>query len=106
MVAEQLVFLDESGVNMMSGERTSGWSKKGTKIPVKRSYQRHDNFSILPAMNINGYLACIVYKGGVDSVSFEDFVVNHVLPKCNKHPGPNSILVMDNAAIHRPNQRV
>jgi hypothetical protein len=103
-VAGQLIFVDESGVNLSSGEKTHGWGKKGNKIPYKTVFQKRDNFSILPAMNVEGYMAINVYKGGVNSATFEDFIINEVLPKCHPYPGPNSIIVMDNAAIH--NMRV
>ena len=71
--AEQLVFLDESGVNMRCGDRIHGWSKKGAKISCKISAQKGKNFSILPAMNIDGYLACCVYQGAVNGDIFEAF---------------------------------
>jgi hypothetical protein len=32
---------------------------------------------------------------------FNSFIEQHVLPLCNQYPGPRSIIVMDNAQIHR-----
>ena len=93
--------MDESDVNMRSGDHTHGWSKKGAKIPYKTSIKKGENFSILPAMNIDGYIACCVYKGAVNGDTFETFVEQELIPLCQPYPGPNSIIVMDNAAIHR-----
>ena len=82
-------------------DRTHGWSKKGAKICCKISAQKGENFSILPTMNIDGYLACCVYKGAVNGDTFEAFVERELLPLCQPYPGPNSVIIMDNAAIHR-----
>lgn len=96
-----MIFLDESGVNARSGERTHGWGPKGQIIPYPVHFQKCTNFSILPAMTVDGYIACQVYAGGVNADTFNAFVENELLPLCNEFPGPNSIIVMDNASIHR-----
>jgi hypothetical protein len=62
--------------------------------------QRAENISLLPAFTIDGYLACSVIRGAVDGEAFDNFIENSVLPYCNPYPGPKSIIVMDNAAIH------
>ena len=99
--AHQLVFLDESGVNLRTGERKYGWAKKGNRAVVNTATGMRENFSLLPAMNIDGYLACCVYKGAVNGATFEAFVEHELLPLCNPYPLPNSIIVMDNASIHK-----
>jgi hypothetical protein len=68
--ADQVIFLDESGVNARSGDRTHGWSPKGQIIPKKIAFKRHGNFSVLPAMSVNGYLACCVYEGAVNADTY------------------------------------
>ena len=52
-------------------------------------------------MTVNGYIACQVYSGSVNGDIFNSFVENQLLPLCNEYPGPNSVIVMDNASIHR-----
>ena len=99
--APQLVFLDESGINSKLGERTHGYSKKGKVIRHKVSPGRAENFSLLPALTIDGYIACQLYRGPVNAEHFTDFIQYDVLPKCTPYPGPRSIIVMDNASIHR-----
>ena len=52
-------------------------------------------------MTVDGYIACQVYSGAVNADTFNAFVEHELLPLCNPYPGPNSIIVMDNALIHR-----
>ena len=99
--AEQVIFFDESGVNARSGDRTHGWSPKGQIILKKIAFKWHGNFSVLPAMSVNGYLACCVYEGAVNADIYTAFVEEKLLPHCNAFPGSRSIIVMDNASIHR-----
>jgi hypothetical protein len=98
--AEQLVFLDESGINAQSGERFYGRSERGKIARLVVPFGRGENFTILPAMTVDGYIACNIYRGGVTSERFREFVETDVLPLCTPFPGPRSIIIMDNAAIH------
>jgi len=99
--ADQLVFLDESGINLKLRERTHGWGPKGQRIPSKVSGAKAVNMSLLPAITIDGYVACSVYEGGIDADTFYAFVKDKVIPLCTPFPGPRSVVIMDNAAIHR-----
>ena len=98
--ADQLVFLDESGINARSGERTHGWGLKGKVIPSKVPGKKAENFSVLPALTVDGYIACNVYQGSVNMETFTAFVEHDLLPRCTRYPGPRSVIIMDNAAIH------
>ena len=98
--AHQLVFIDESGVNPRTGERTRGWGKKGRVVKSKAPGPRGENYSVLPAMTIDGYIACKIYPGGVNKATFKSFIFDDLLPLCNAWPGSNSVIVMDNAKIH------
>ena len=98
--AEQLVFLDESGINAQSGERTRGWSEKGRIARLALPFGKGENFTVLPVMTLNGYIACNIYQGVVNAEKFKDFVQHDVLPCCTPFPGPRSIIIMDNASIH------
>ena len=99
--AHQLVFIDESGLNSKLGERDYGWGRRGERVRVKVSGQKSSNFSLLPAFTVDGYIACNVYDGAVNGERFEDFIENDVLPHCTPYPGPRSVIIMDNASIHR-----
>lgn len=98
--AEQLVFLDESSFNSKLGRRFRGYAPKGEAIHVKVKSGRAENLSILPAFTIDGYIACNVYKGGVNKDDYIGFLEDNLLPQCGQYPGPRSIIIMDNCAIH------
>jgi hypothetical protein len=96
---EQLVFLDESEINAKSGERTYCYGPKGKIIYSKAPAIRADNYSVLPAKTMNGYIACNIYHGVVNAEIFKAFVHDDVLPKCSSFPGPRSIIIVANATI-------
>lgn len=97
----QLCFLDESVANEHICHRKHGWSLFGITsriiLPVKRS-ERH---SVLPCYDVIGIMCHHIYQGAIDGSRFEWFLDNYVLPRCNPYPGSRSVLVMDNASIHR-----
>jgi hypothetical protein len=99
---DQLIFIDESGINSKLGERSRGWGPKGKPVPFKVVTQKAENLSLLPAFTIDGYMTCSIFRGAINAEIFEDFIEYDVLPYCNPFPGPKSIIVMDNAGIHVP----
>jgi hypothetical protein len=99
---EQVVFVDESGVNSGSGTRTHGWGPKGRIIPYPVLFQNRGNFSILPAMTMNGYIVTEVYAGAVNADTFNAFVEHQLIPALRaEDPDREWIIVMDNATIHK-----
>jgi hypothetical protein len=98
---EQLVFLDESGVNWKLTQPTHGWGPKGERTRIKVHTRRAVNLSLLPALTLDGYIACNVYEGGVTTDRYMEFIEHDLLPKCGRYPGPKSVIVMDNCKIHR-----
>jgi transposase len=99
--AEQVVCLDESAANERTGDRKRGWAPIGDECIAHYSIKRSERWSILPAMCLDGYLAYDIYQGGYTSEMFERFLQYDVLPQCNPYPQPRSIIIMDNASIHR-----
>jgi transposase len=99
--ASELIFLDESAANERTGDRKRGWSLKGLICPIDTPVKKSERWSILPALTIDGYLDYIVYQGAITSKIFLDFVEQKVLPYCNPRPGPRSVLILDNASIHK-----
>jgi len=77
-----------------------GYAKKGEVARQHVPGPKSENYSLLPALTLQGYVACNVYQGPVDGEMFLDFIEYDVLPHCTKFPGPRSIIIMDNAAIH------
>jgi hypothetical protein len=99
--ADQLVFVDESAANERTLDRKYGWAPINTQSIEIRPAKRTERWSMLPAYTINGYIAWQVVQASYTTASFNEFIANHVLPLCSPYPGVRSILVMDNAQIHR-----
>jgi hypothetical protein len=57
------------------------------------------SYSILPALSITGILTVSIVKGSFNGALFLEFL-KLCLASMNPFPGDNSILVMDNCAIH------
>lgn len=98
---DQLVFIDESAANERTGDRRFGWSKVGAACTVARPLKRSERWSILPALCNNGYIDWLVHQGSITAEIFLAFLKERVLPNCEAYPGRRSVLVMDNASIHK-----
>ncbi len=57
-------------------------------------------YSLLPAISLDGILHLEVVEGAVTGTDFRRFVQG-LLPLMNEWPLPNSVLVIDNASIHK-----
>jgi len=57
-------------------------------------------YSILPALSLDGILHLDVEGRSYTAMMFNDFV-NGLLDNTNPFPGRNSVVVMDNASIHK-----
>lgn len=92
---ENLIFLDESGVNLamlrIYARALKGHRARGTK-PQKRG----KNVSLLTALSLDKIIASINIYGAVNGVAFEAFIANKLVP--NLWTG--ACVVMDNAKIH------
>ena len=95
------MFLDEFGFNDKTGLPKYGFSYRGTPAYSSQPACRSKNFSLLPAMSVDGLFAASVFEGSVTKEIFNDFVKYKVLPHCNPFPAAKSVIVMDNANIHR-----
>lgn len=98
--SDQLVFVDESGCDKRIGFRRTGWAPSGVTPVQIAQFQREQRWQILPAYTQDGILFSLVFQGSTDSAIFEEFI-EQLLPSCNPFPGKYSVLVMDNASIHR-----
>ncbi|TFK79998.1 hypothetical protein K466DRAFT_450136, partial [Polyporus arcularius HHB13444] len=57
-------------------------------------------FSLLPALSVDGIIALDLFEGSVTKNRFISFVRDQLAPKLTPYPGPRSVVVMDNCAIH------
>ena len=96
----QLVYVDESGCDSRIGFRRSGWSPLGTTPVQVAQFHRDRRYQILPAYSQDGVELVRIYPGSTDSIIFEDYI-EQLLQHCGRRPAPKSVLVMDNASIHR-----
>jgi len=96
---ERLVFTDESAVNMLTTYRTMGRAYKGKRARVKSYFQRGDRYSVLPGLSLNGIVYAQIIQGSFNGSTFKIFLKG-LLACMNPYPSPQSVLVMDNCAIH------
>ena len=99
--AAQLIFVDESAANERTMDRKFGWGLKGQKARETRPAKRSECWSLLPAYTLDGYITYDLIQGSYTTELFNTFIETKVLRLCNPSPGPRSILVMDNAKIHK-----
>lgn len=97
---EQLVFADESHFNQLMMRRPYAWSKRGERACQYEFQFRGAKYSILPAITLDGIIHLEVLENAVTGADFRRFVED-LLPRMNEWPLPNSVLVIDNASIHK-----
>ncbi len=95
-MAKDLIFLDESGVNL-GLTRLFARSQKGQRAYGERPHQRGQNVSIISAMSFQGIRAQFSLMGGTDAVTFEAFISQKLVPKLWK----GACVIMDNCSIHK-----
>ncbi|KAF9242508.1 hypothetical protein BU15DRAFT_86728 [Melanogaster broomeanus] len=68
-------------------------------------HKRGERWSIIPALTTGGYIALRAIPGSVNGEDCFEFILNDewipILPKMAQFPQRNSVLVMDNASIHK-----
>ena len=94
--AENLIFLDESGVNLAM-TRLYGRALKGERVRGEKPLKRGQNISLLSALSLEKVVASRNIYGSVDAITFEAFVVVDLVPKLKK----GDCIIMDNAKIHQ-----
>jgi transposase len=70
-------------------------------VELTYSFKRSERWSLLPALTVNRYLSYTIFQGAITLELIEEFLEYQVLPFCNPHPAPNSVIVLNNASIHR-----
>ena len=93
--AEDLIFIDESGINLAM-VRLYARALKGQRARGEKPLKRGKNISIIGALSLSKLLASINIYGSVDAVTFEGFIRIKLVPKLWK----NACVIMDNAKIN------
>ncbi|GES91797.1 homeodomain-like protein [Rhizophagus clarus] len=100
---DQLIFIDESSKDERTLNRSYGYSNRGCKLQHNVIFLRGKRYTILPALSLDGYIAVDIIEGSCNKERFKDFILSKVIPQMYPFPGPNSVLIMDNAKIHHNN---
>jgi transposase len=95
ILAKDLVFIDESGVNLAL-TRLHARSPKGSRAHGKRPQKRGRNVSLIGALGFKGLLAEAKIMGAVDGLTFEAFIARRLVPKLWE----GACIIMDNCSIH------
>lgn len=99
--ASQCVFVDESAFNERTGWRHFAYSQVGQPGRYRGDTTRGRIWSVLPAYTSEGYLSCTLLKeGAIDGDEFYRWVVEDLLPCCNRYPQTKSVIIMDNCQTH------
>lgn len=94
--AEDLVFLDEAGVNLAL-VRLYARALRGCRARGTRPQKRGKNVSMIGAIALKGIVASINLVGATDGLTFEAFVIQKLIPNLWK----GATVVWDNSSIHQ-----
>lgn len=95
ILAQNLIFIDESGVNLAM-TRLRARSAKGKRAYSPKPSRRGQNVSLIGALGLQGVVADYSLKGSTDGLTFEAFISQKLVPKLWK----GACVVMDNCSIH------
>lgn len=96
-----LVFLDEVSIDNQGLLRTKGYGIIGEKLIYRGEFTRKPRMSMLAFLGQNGILETYVTEGTFNRLKFfencKDFALSGI---CQKHPGRNSVWILDGAKIN------
>lgn len=98
---ENLVFMDEAGVNLAM-VRLYARAPKGQRAIGDRPANRGKNVSLVNALSLRGPIAPLTIAGAMDGLTFEAYIIRCVAP--NLWPG--AVLVVDNSPTHKATEEV
>ena len=116
----QLVFVDESAFDRRVSRRQFAWAPIGSRarrrdfsIRGKRyevrltssypTFHLSDRYSVLPALSLDGIIAVEVLDRPFTAATFSKFIEG-LLDEMNPWPQRNSVIIMDNASIHKSDE--
>lgn len=101
----QLVFVDESSFDCRITNRSYARSMRNTLAYQKQRFQRGIRYSLLPACSLeNLCFAPFLLRGSITGEAFYHYLEHELLPYMNPHPESNSVLICDNASVHKAAQ--
>jgi len=99
--AENLVFMDEAGVNLAMIQMYAR-APKGQRAVGSRPSKRGQNVSLVNALSLQGAIAPLTILGAMDGLTFEAYIIRRVAP--NLWPG--AVLIADNSSTHEATDEV
>lgn len=105
--SSQLVFVDETHCNEGDIVRKYGYAYRGLAPFVRAANIPHgagSPCSAICAMGLQGYVSITTVNENVNGEMFIYCLANHILPMMRPFPSPNSVLILDNAAVHVADQ--
>jgi transposase len=97
---EQLVFANGSHFDRLLSRRPYMWSKHNERPCRYEFLLRGTKYSLIPALSLDGILHLEVVDKAITADDFRRFVQG-LLPLMNEWPQPRSVLVIDDASIHK-----
>ncbi len=94
--AQNLIFLDEAGVNL-SLIRHSARSQKGKRVHSSRPQKQSQNVSVIGAIGLKGVISQYSILGATDGLTFAAYIAQKLVPKLEK----GNCIIMDNCSIHK-----
>lgn len=97
-----IVFIDETGCDRRDAVRRYGYGLRGKRVQCQKLLVRGERISTIAAMTTEGLLDVKIVRVSVTGDIFNDFVEKQLLPHLMAFNGtnPNSIVIMDNCAVH------
>jgi len=96
----ELIFIDETGIDMRHISRETGYAVKGKRPEVRREMTNNQRISVISAIGYDGYLSVCVLQPGetVTGDVFAEYLRNDIVPLLNQYTGrsSNSIVVLGN----------
>ena len=98
---KSIIYIDEMGIDNFI-YREYAYSKKGTKVVGRISGKKYKRTGLVAGMTSNNIIAPLQYDGSMDSVLFEHWFENCLLPNVP----PSSTTILDNASFHRKSRLI
>lgn len=93
---EDLVFLDEAGVNLAM-TRLYARALRGQRATATKPNKRGKNTTMVAAIALKGVVTALSYTGGTDGLTFQTFVDKCLVPQLWE----GACVVMDNFSSHK-----
>ena len=96
---ENLVYIDESGIEMQSCKER-GWGEKSKKLIGKKSGKYYQRTNIIAGYVNRKSMAPMLFNGSCNTELFEAWLEQCLI----KELKPGQIVIMDNASFHKSQQ--